>query len=103
MPAADGERLRGHVGREVTIGIRPEDLHVATDADPVGLTFTVVEVVEQLGSEILLDVRVGTDMMVASRRSHRARQGGRPAAARRQPGAPALLRREDRGGDLGRR
>jgi multiple sugar transport system ATP-binding protein len=67
VPAAHGDRLRGHVGREVTIGIRPEDLHVATDADPVGLTFpSKVEVVEQLGSEILLDVRAGTDMMVAA-------------------------------------
>jgi multiple sugar transport system ATP-binding protein len=67
VPAAHGDRLRGHVGREVTIGIRPEDLHVATDADPVGLTFpSKVEVVEQLGSEILLDVRAGNDMMVAA-------------------------------------
>src|SRR5712691_3147762 len=39
VPTAHDERLRGHVGRQVTIGIRPEDLHVATDADPVGLTF----------------------------------------------------------------
>ena len=51
----------------MTIGIRPEDLHVATDADPAGLTFpSKVEVVEQLGSEILLDVRVGDDTMVAA-------------------------------------
>jgi multiple sugar transport system ATP-binding protein len=67
VPPAHIERLRGHVGRQVTIGIRPEDLHVATDADPPGLTFpTKVEVVEKLGSEILLDVRTGTDMMVAA-------------------------------------
>ena len=49
------------------MGIRPEDLHVAGDADPAGLTFnSKVEVVEQLGSEILLDVRVGEDTMVAA-------------------------------------
>ena len=67
VPAAHVDRLRSHVGRQVTIGIRPEDLHVATDADPVGLTFpSKVEVIEQLGSEILLDVRAGTDMMVAA-------------------------------------
>jgi multiple sugar transport system ATP-binding protein len=67
VPPAHGDRLRGHVGRQVTIGIRPEDLHVATDADPAGLTFpSKVEVVEQLGSEILLDVRAGSDMMVAA-------------------------------------
>ena len=67
VPAAHAERLRSHIGQQVTIGIRPEDLHVATDADPAGLTFpSKVEVVEQLGSEILLDVRAGTDMMVAA-------------------------------------
>ncbi len=67
VPVAHVDRLRSHVGRQVTIGIRPEDLHVATDADPVGLTFpSKVEVIEQLGSEILLDVRAGTDMMVAA-------------------------------------
>jgi len=67
VPASHTERLRSHVGREVTIGIRPENLHVATDSDPAGLTFpSKVEVVEQLGSEILLDVRVGDDTMVAA-------------------------------------
>jgi multiple sugar transport system ATP-binding protein len=67
VPQSHIERLRSHVGREVTIGIRPENLHVATDSDPTGLTFpSKVEVVEQLGSEILLDVRVGGDTMVAA-------------------------------------
>jgi multiple sugar transport system ATP-binding protein len=61
------ERLRPHLGRRLTLGIRPEDLHVARDADPAGLTFPCkVEVIEQLGSEILLDVRVGEDTMVAA-------------------------------------
>jgi multiple sugar transport system ATP-binding protein len=67
VPGAHAERLRGHVGRQLTLGIRPEDLHVARDADPASLTFpSKVEVVEKLGSEILLDVRVGQDTMVAA-------------------------------------
>jgi multiple sugar transport system ATP-binding protein len=67
VPQSHIERLRSHIGREVTIGIRPENLHVATDSDPAGFTFpSKVEVVEQLGSEILLDVRVGGDSMVAA-------------------------------------
>ncbi len=67
MPPAHAARLKGHVGRRLTLGVRPEDLRVASDADPAGLTFpTKVEVVEQLGSEILLDVRVGDDTMVAA-------------------------------------
>jgi len=67
VPQSHIERLKSHVGREVTLGIRPENLHVATDSDPAGFTFpSKVEVVEQLGSEILLDVRVGGDTMVAA-------------------------------------
>src|SRR5262249_25205293 len=58
---------RRQVGRQVTLGLRPENLHVAPASDPAGLTFpSKVEVVEQLGSEILLDVRVGGDTMVAA-------------------------------------
>src|SRR5262250_1910965 len=57
LPSTHAERLRGHIGEQMTLGIRPEDLRVAGDADPAGLTFSCkVEVVEQLGSEILLDV-----------------------------------------------
>jgi multiple sugar transport system ATP-binding protein len=67
VPAGQAERLRGHVGRQLTLGIRPEDLRVADGAEPAGLTFSSrVEVVEQLGSEVLLDVRVGDDTMVAA-------------------------------------
>jgi multiple sugar transport system ATP-binding protein len=67
VPANEADRLRPHVGRQLTMGIRPENLHVASDADPAGLTFnSKIEVVEQLGSEILLDVRVGEGTMVAA-------------------------------------
>jgi multiple sugar transport system ATP-binding protein len=67
VPSGLADRLRAQAGRQMTLGIRPEDLHVATPADPPGLTFdSKVEVVEQLGSEILLDVRVGEETMVAA-------------------------------------
>src|SRR5262247_562802 len=60
-------RLGRYVGQEVTLGVRPEDLHVASAADPIEYGFdVVVEVVERLGSEILLDVAAGSDTMVAS-------------------------------------
>jgi len=60
-------RLRPYIDQEVTLGIRPEDLHVASAADPAELGFdAAVEVVEKLGSEILLDVAVGPNTMVAS-------------------------------------
>jgi multiple sugar transport system ATP-binding protein len=67
VPGQLADRLRQQAGQQMTLGIRPEDLHVATSADPPGLTFSSkVEVIEQLGSEILLDVRVGEESMVAA-------------------------------------
>jgi multiple sugar transport system ATP-binding protein len=67
LPEQTARRMRGHVGGEVTLGVRPEDLTVAGAADGDELCFdAVIEVVEQLGSEILLDMKVGDSVMVAS-------------------------------------
>jgi len=61
------QALTPHQGREAWLGIRPEDLHMANPASPSGTCFqAVVEVAEQLGPEILLDVRCGEASMVAS-------------------------------------
>ena len=79
VPAETVRRLRPYVDRDVTMGVRPEDLRVATSNDPAGLCFEgVVEVVEKLGSEILLDMQVGADMLVAAvEPSVRAKRGDR--------------------------
>jgi multiple sugar transport system ATP-binding protein len=62
-----GARARAKANRQATLGIRPEDLHVAGAGDAPEHCFEAsVEVVEQLGSEILLDSRVGTSLFVAS-------------------------------------
>ena len=67
VPAAIAARLRRYAGEEVAMGVRPEDLRVATDQDGAGLSVeAIVEVVEKLGSEILLDVQVGRSTMVAA-------------------------------------
>jgi multiple sugar transport system ATP-binding protein len=66
VPADRTARLRPYKGQGVTLGVRPEDLHVSSGADAPGTSFdAVVDVVEPLGSEILLDVRVGASSMVA--------------------------------------
>jgi multiple sugar transport system ATP-binding protein len=66
LPPEIGARLRPHTGSPVTLGVRPEDLRVAAgDADELGVD-AVVEVVERLGSQSLLDVRVGSGPMVAA-------------------------------------
>jgi multiple sugar transport system ATP-binding protein len=67
VPAHLRDRVGGHAGREATLGVRPEDLHVAGAGDDPAHCFDAhVEVVEQLGSEILLDVSVGSGSMVAA-------------------------------------
>jgi multiple sugar transport system ATP-binding protein len=67
VPAELAGRMSRYAGQQAVLGVRPEDLRIASAGDPPDLTFdAVVEVVEQLGSEILLDVAVGSTMMVAS-------------------------------------
>ena len=66
VPADRASRLARYKGQAVTLGIRPEDLREATGSDPHDLVFeAVVEVVEPLGSEILLDTQVGNQTIVA--------------------------------------
>src|SRR5437588_7660877 len=67
VPGPLSNRLGPYAGKEVALGIRPEDMRVASDADPVEMNLdAVVEVVERLGSEILLDVAGGRVAMVAA-------------------------------------
>jgi len=65
LPDPCAGKLRPHLGGELWLGIRPEDLRVAGGAD--GMSFdVVVEVVERLGSETLLDVKAGPCALVAA-------------------------------------
>jgi len=67
VPDAMRQRLAPHAGKPATLGIRPEDLRMANGSDPEDRTFeAVVEVAEQLGSEIILDLTAGSSVMVAS-------------------------------------
>ena len=63
---AHAMRLSAYKGQKVTLGLRPEDLRVASGGDPAEYTIdAVVDVVEPLGSEILLDLRAGQTTLVA--------------------------------------
>ena len=67
LPDGIASRLRPHVGENITLGIRPEDLRVASGSDTAAQSFdAVIEVIEKLGSQILLDVKVGPNTMVAA-------------------------------------
>jgi multiple sugar transport system ATP-binding protein len=63
VPAAKIDRLRAYKGQTLTMGVRPEDMTVEGSGKHV--LEALVEVVEPLGSEILLDVKVGAHPMVA--------------------------------------
>jgi multiple sugar transport system ATP-binding protein len=66
VPPERGAKLASYKGQSITLGIRPEDLREAKDGDPQDVSFeAVVEVVERLGSETLLDTRVGSQTIVA--------------------------------------
>jgi multiple sugar transport system ATP-binding protein len=67
VPASMTDRVGPYADQEVTLGVRPEDLRIAASGEAEDLSFdAAVEVVERLGSEILLDVAVGPATMVAS-------------------------------------
>jgi multiple sugar transport system ATP-binding protein len=66
VPPAQRAALGPYRGKTVTLGVRPEDLREATADDPKGYRVeAVVEVVEPLGNEILLDLKVGQQAIVA--------------------------------------
>jgi multiple sugar transport system ATP-binding protein len=52
-------------GDEITAGVRPSDVKVAYSAPPDGFVEAAVEVVEYLGTEVLIDLRVGSQELMA--------------------------------------
>jgi multiple sugar transport system ATP-binding protein len=63
---ADAPALAAHGGRRVILGVRPEHLMLGNGAPGLGFDARV-EVVEQLGSEILLETRVAGATVTAAR------------------------------------
>jgi multiple sugar transport system ATP-binding protein len=66
VPPAQRASLERYRGQPVTLGIRPEDIRESSPGDAKDSQIeAVVEVVEPLGNEILIDVKVGPNPMVA--------------------------------------
>jgi multiple sugar transport system ATP-binding protein len=64
---ARAKALEAWRGRKIVLGLRPEHLALG-DGGPTGRTFDAkVEVVEQLGSEMLLEVLVGSSRLTVAR------------------------------------
>ena len=66
VSAADARGLAAYGGRRVILGVRPEHLALGDGAPGAGFDARV-EVVEQLGSEILLETRVGSHSVTVAR------------------------------------
>ena len=66
VPGSQKASLERYRGQAITLGVRPEDIAEANGDSPKAYRFDAqVEVVEPLGNEILLDVRVGKTSIVA--------------------------------------
>jgi len=66
VPAAQKPALDRYRGKPITLGVRPEDIReTAPDHPKQYRVDAVVEVVEPLGNEILIDVKVGPNPLVA--------------------------------------
>jgi multiple sugar transport system ATP-binding protein len=81
LPAAKADLYRSHLGKRVTFGIRPEDIHDA-EFQPSGVTPALiqanVEVVEQMGNEMILYLEDGGKSFIARTDPRtRARVGNR--------------------------
>jgi multiple sugar transport system ATP-binding protein len=60
--------LKGHAGRDVVLGIRPEDIYEAADADRLESSAPIrahLDVIEPMGNEIFLYFALGEKDMVA--------------------------------------
>ena len=64
LGGAVADRMAGHVGRTVDLGVRPEHLglHAREGSAPVSLT---LDVVEPMGNEVILYGRAGSNALVA--------------------------------------
>ena len=67
MALSAAEGLDSSAGREALLGVRPEDLYLADEADAgTGSFAATVDVTEPLGDSLLLGCRVGDDEFKAS-------------------------------------
>ena len=68
IPADKAAALTGHIGKPVTMGVRPEDLseyRLAVAPAPESSASCRVEVVEPMGNEIFVYLACGADALVA--------------------------------------
>ena len=78
LPAEFSSELRSHIGEEVIMGIRPEDLYESkyvketTQQNAVKMT---LDLIEPVGAYLLLHLKAGWIPLVATVRDTKARAG----------------------------
>jgi multiple sugar transport system ATP-binding protein len=65
VPSSQAESLIHLRSRKVTAGLRPEDFSTVNDPSPGNSIFGTVDVVENLGSEKLLYVKIGNQIVLS--------------------------------------
>ena len=66
VPPEKRKALSPYLNKEVILGIRPDDLSEAMSMEEKGTMKAAVEVVQPVGSQIYLDVKVGDNALLAS-------------------------------------
>jgi len=66
IPPEKSTDLASYHGQEVILGIRPNDFTAVASSEEKGALSAVVEVVQPVGTEIYLDVKVGNHALFAS-------------------------------------
>jgi multiple sugar transport system ATP-binding protein len=78
--------VRGYIDRPVAVGIRPEDMQDASLAPPGGAVFyAAVDLVESLGSELLVHIRAAVPGVVTDDTRELARDAGLDELGARGP------------------
>jgi len=66
LPAEKSQLLAGYRGKQVVVGIRPEDLKPAPDHNEGQTIRGIVEVVEPIGNETYVDLNAGNFSLIAA-------------------------------------
>jgi multiple sugar transport system ATP-binding protein len=74
VPASFAAALKSYTGRGLLMGVRPEHVGEAGahgDWQHAAPFKGVIEIVETIGHEVIVHVRVGTEVVIAKLRAHR--------------------------------